>query len=161
MDAVITLSDGRVETWLRVAGAWARQSIRAPERLRTDLTALPTLADLPNAGDQAVIADANSDLRGMIFENVAGTITYRGQLPAFRSTVFTLAQRTAVAAALLAGNTPRAAILLHSDSGGWHRQSRALLRPVVRWSKRSAKQRTIECRAPDVWLSTSVWGWQE
>lgn len=81
---------------------WVPAATPTGERWRF-MAAMPTLADLSD-DEQALIV--SGDLQGMIFERVSGVITYRGQLPVYRTTVFdTLARRNAVAAALLAGVT--------------------------------------------------------
>ena len=62
------------------------------------LAALPVAATDLNDGEQAVITPGNP-LDSMIFENVGGVITYRGQqsIP-FRTTVKSTADRNAIAA---------------------------------------------------------------
>lgn len=66
-------------------------------------TALPTTTDIPNSGDTAMVKSGT--LKGLLFQNIAGTITFITQVePIRRTTLYSVAEIDEIAVAITSGS---------------------------------------------------------
>lgn len=64
--------------------------------------ALPTTTDIPNNGDVAMVKSGT--LKGLMFQNILGTITFITQVePIHRTTLYSVAEIDAIAVAITTG----------------------------------------------------------